>query len=92
MQTLKTGDMVIMHQKCNNWMMIAHRRPDRLKFPHRDELMVVQDNVICSIPDRATALYMGSCSSLLGVFHFVFWNGMPVWASAEDAVLEKIAP
>lgn len=57
---LKTGDMVILRQKRENMLMQARRQPERLKFPRRGEQMVVQDNVICSIPDGATALYMGS--------------------------------
>lgn len=60
MAMLKTGDLVVLRQKRDNMMIQARRQPERLKFPKKGEQMVVQDNVICSIPNGSMALYMGS--------------------------------
>lgn len=60
MAMLKTGDMVVLRQKREILMIQARRQPERLKFPRKGESFVIQDNVICSIPDGSLALYMGS--------------------------------
>ncbi len=78
----------------------GRRRPERLTYVSDDSThpneVVVSNNFVCSLPDQAQALYLGSKSVQYGIgvydvtYHFVLWNAVPVWISSDDVELERL--